>query len=198
MGLLPTFSQSFSTLRKKVVVAEEMVIKVDSLVVLENSFAIDNLSDSLYDFDCVTAILTLKDSSLLNRSLSCSYRIFNPKLKIFYSHKSTNNIYPYSAIYKPKFVEISPFVDTEAGSSVITSGSISRGFSVGNNVDFGLTSSLNLQLSGLLAPDLKISANITLGAEHPLAKYRPLSSPLKAAYLPLTSDIFLTCEFRVI
>ena len=160
-GLLPTFSQSFSTLRKKVVVAEEMVIKVDSLVVLENSFAIDNLSDSLYDFDCVTAILTLKDSSLLNRSLSCSYRIFNPKLKIFYSHKSTNNIYPYSAIYKPKFVEISPFVDTEAGSSVITSGSISRGFSVGNNVDFGLTSSLNLQLSGLLAPDLKISANIT-------------------------------------
>ena len=101
LGLLPTFSQSFSTLRKKVVVAEEMVIKVDSLVVLENSFAIDNLSDSLYDFDCVTAILTLKDSSLLNQSLSCSYRIFNPKLKIFYSHKSTNNIYPVLPTWNP-------------------------------------------------------------------------------------------------
>lgn len=162
LGSCSLCAQSFSTLREKSFVTQEMSLKVDSILVLKNSFSIEGVNDSLYDFDYLNAQLSLKDSSLLNKELKCRYRIFNAAFKTEVFHKSTDLILPPSAVYHPKIVEIAPLMSfDDDGADVVTSGSVSRGFSMGSNVDFGLTSALNLQLAGYLAKDLKVTANIT-------------------------------------
>lgn len=162
LGCVNLIAQSFSTLRKKIFIPNSCEVKIDSLVVLKNSFRIEGVDTTQYQFDELSAQLLLKDSSLLNQPLVCIYRVFNTQFKSSYSSKSTDLIYPKITQYSSRIVDIEPFRQSMADeNSVLVSGSISRGISAGSNVDLGLTSSLNLQLSGMLAPNLKILANIS-------------------------------------
>ncbi|MBO4402153.1 MAG: hypothetical protein J5792_00500 [Bacteroidales bacterium] len=85
-------------------------------------------------------------------------------VKIF-KHKDLNQIEPKLYDYKRHLLDpqaeaelFAPFVSDE---TLRTSGSLTRGITVGSNRDLSMDASLNLQLSGMLSEDLSITAFIS-------------------------------------
>lgn len=95
--------------------------------------------------------------------LRISWKAMSVNLSKPYHHKDTSLLFPELKNYYNPFDATN---STASGSWLETdgltkSGSISRGFSVGNRQDFSLSSSLNLMLSGKLSNDLEIQAAIS-------------------------------------
>lgn len=99
-----------------------------------------------------------------NDTLSIQYnRLVLDLSKNYFIHPISSNI----PIQKKHFYE--PFEisssqnekDFFRGTNLNRTGSISRGLMIGNNQDFSLNSNLNLQLSGMLSPSMKIMASVT-------------------------------------
>ena len=99
-----------------------------------------------------------------NDTLSIQYhRLVLDLSKNYFIHPISSNI----PIQKKHFYE--PFEisssqnekDFIRGTNLNRTGSISRGLMIGNNQDFSLNSNLNLQLSGMLSPSMKIMASVT-------------------------------------
>ena len=155
--------QTTITKREKFVFLDSLTIRVDSLSIYPNSFIIKTIGPNQYAIDYVTSTLYVKDSTLLGKAILCSYLVFNIDFSKKISHKSIQLISRKGNVYKPEIVNLSStiFDLTNNESSLETNGSIIRGVSVGNNQDFVLNSALNIQLSGFLAPDIEIKANIT-------------------------------------
>lgn len=96
-------------------------------------------------------------------SLEVEYRVFSMNFSEVYSEKDTSIIYSDRNKTIDDFKYTAQF-DTEdifGGSGIQKSGSISRGVSFGNNQDLSVNSSLNLQLSGNVSPNLKILASVS-------------------------------------
>ena len=149
--------------KEKLIFLDSLTIKVDSLSIYPNSFVIKSIDQYQYDFDYISATLYIKDSTLLGKSILCSYQCFNIDFSQKINHKSVQLISRKGNVYKPEILNLnsSIFDPSYNESSLQTNGSIIRGVSVGNNQDFVLNSALNIQLSGFLAPDIEIKANIT-------------------------------------
>jgi hypothetical protein len=97
-------------------------------------------------------------------SLIFEYRILPVDLSKTYRRRNTSVIFRNDGIDdRENFrLENTYTVDDVFGGSGLTkSGSISRGVSFGNNQDLGINSSLNLELSGAIAPNLKILASVS-------------------------------------
>jgi len=95
--------------------------------------------------------------------LNITWEAMSVNLSEEYKHKDTTLLFPeLNNFYNP----FNATTGQNAGSWLETdglnkTGSITRGFSVGNRQDFSLSSSLNLMLSGKLSNDLNIEAAIT-------------------------------------
>lgn len=149
--------------REKIIVADSAVFQFDSLTVYPNSFSIDKRTPAQYYINPITATLYIVDSSLIGVPLHCKYLVFDTDFSKVFQNKSPQIISSKGNLYQPEIVNMknSLFESAYDGSQLESDGSIIRGFSVGNNQDFVLNSSLNLQLTGFLAPDIEIKANIT-------------------------------------
>lgn len=161
--LVVSDAQTTITKREKLIFLDSLNVKIDTLSIYPNSFIINSIEPALYTIDEITSTLHLKDSALLGKSILCSYWVFNLDFSKKMSHKPIQLISQKGNVYRPEILNLSStlFDPANSESSLETNGSIIRGFSVGNNQDFVLNSSLNLQLSGFLAPDIEIRANIT-------------------------------------
>ncbi len=122
------------------------------------------LDTSYYTYDINSGWLRFKKSLLADSgTVSIQYEAMSVQLTKVYRHKDTTLLFPELKQFYDPFA-----ASNAAGSSdwletggLVKSGSITRGFSVGNRQDFALNSSLNLILSGKLNNDLEIQAAIS-------------------------------------
>ena len=165
--LLPVWGQNLSNLRTRTIEITSDTITLDTLSVVPNGFNLkldgNQLDSSQYQLEWYSGKLIV-DQNLVGSSVEASYRVF-PSL---YSEKTFNK--DPSLIRDIRDVPKNPFSYTVASEasgqlfnlgSLSRSGSISRGINIGNNQDLGVSSSLNLNLSGQITPKVGIRAAIT-------------------------------------
>lgn len=152
-----------SQLVTKSLCLDKLLVQVDSMPIIPETFVLKEISPENFQLNWINGTILVKDSSLLGKIVFCSYRTFSMAIPQVSYRKSRDIIMRKSATYKPKIIDIQPFnfLSESNGNDLLSTGSISRGFTVGSNQNFSVNSTLNLQLSGYLAKDLEIKANIT-------------------------------------
>ncbi len=153
-------AQNNSELQKKTFYLDTCILQIDTLPIVPRSFSLIGISSEQYHLDYLKATLTF-DSSALQKTIIVSYQRFDIDFTKKFANKSLDQMIEKGARYEPPPITDVSFLDKTYGSSLASKGSIARGFTIGNNQDFVLNSSLNLQLSGFLTKDLTIEANIT-------------------------------------
>ncbi|MCF8255909.1 MAG: hypothetical protein K9J06_00020 [Flavobacteriales bacterium] len=161
-------AQDGGNLRSRSVKVDSDTIALDTLSIIPDSFhllAADGsaVPDSLYSLEWFSGMLIAKQG-LVGQTLTANYRVFS----ILFSQRTFNKD---PSLIQTKVNEpINPFTYTVKKRSMdelfdlgtlTKSGSISRGIQVGNNQDLGVTSSLNLNLTGQITPQIGIRAVIT-------------------------------------
>jgi hypothetical protein len=166
LGISSHAQSTSRNFRTKTVTVKTDTIRIDSVSINPYAFkildSVGQLLDSTnYKVDFATAVLIIDHRKYheivveyyaLPQFLTKKYSIFNKDLIVpkktdiskLYSLKKSNN----NQFFKP-FDGLS------------TSGSISRGFTVGNNQDAVLNSNLDLQISGYLSDKVQLRASIT-------------------------------------
>lgn len=96
-------------------------------------------------------------------SVFVEFRVLPINLSKTYKVRDTSQIYANHKGEYEKFLQTQKinYDDVFGSSGLKKSGSISRGLSFGNNQNVSLNSTLNLELSGDIAPNLKILASVT-------------------------------------
>jgi hypothetical protein len=165
--LVPAWAQNLSSLRSNTIELNNDTIVLDTLSIVPRSFSLTRdgspVDSSLYQLEWYSGKLIVLPN-LVGKTVEANYRVF-PSL---YSEKTFNK--DPSRIQNINDIPPNPFSYTvQKGTAqelfdlgtLSKSGSISRGVTVGNNQDLGVTSSLNLNLSGQLTPKIGIRAAIT-------------------------------------
>jgi hypothetical protein len=154
-----------NSFRQKQIVSNERKIQVDTLSIYPSSFRIycsgQELDSAQYELDFATATVTLKGDFC--DTLQLFYRVFNFNISKPYQLRNESIIFNGVEDDREKFLISQTYYvdDIFGGSEISKQGSISRGVSFGNNQDLGINSSLNLELSGQISPQLKILASIS-------------------------------------
>ncbi len=161
-------AQEWNNLRSRQLIIDSDTISIDTLSVIPESFRLKMqdgapVPDSLFCLEWFSGRL-IATPALRGQTLTANYRVFS----LLFSQRTFNKD---PALITSKVNEpINPFSYTVKKRSVDElfdlgtlnkSGSISRGIQVGNNQDLGVTSSLNLNLTGQITPQIGIRAVIT-------------------------------------
>ena len=148
---------------QKSIVLDTCMIKLDSMVIEPSTFEIIPYIDhTLLGTDLV---LDCKDSSWLNREVQISYRTLSIDFTTPSFFLDTTKLQQKEqAVYIG--YDYNPYADNSdnplfGSSNLNYSGSLSRGFSVGNSQSLVLNSNLNLQLNGDLGNGIRVVAAIS-------------------------------------
>jgi len=164
--LLPIIGWSqVSNLRVKKIQYSDSIIKLDSLSIYPNSFTIKCNGNELTneDYELSFASSELRLNAKCATDLEVNYRVFTIDLSENYQKRDTSIIYNRKKGDRENFLIRSRGTQNDifGGTGLNKSGSISRGVSFGNNQDLGVNSTLNLELSGQIAPNLKLLASVS-------------------------------------
>lgn len=141
-------------------------VKVDSVSISPNNFKVFTkdkilISNANYQIDFSKALLVIDhkrfpkiivEYTAFPEFLTKTYMVFDEQVIV---PKRTESSKLYSAVPQRKNPFFKPF------DGLTTGGSISRGFTVGNNQDAVLNSNLDLQISGYLSDKVQLRASIT-------------------------------------
>ncbi len=164
-----TFSQStlgqWNNTRKKKVVAGSELIVLDTFTIYPLSFraSVRGVPLSTDEYDLNISDKTFQLRKPIKDTLFIEYQVLPYDFGKKYQKRDTSIIYRVNKGDREKFLITEPnsYESIFGSSGLKKSGSISRGVSFGNNQNVSLNSSLNLELSGELAPNLKIMASVT-------------------------------------
>ena len=161
------FAQEIATpyQSKKIVVSRD-TIQIDSVSINESFFKLLNkkqepIDTTFYKIDFQKAILTFKNNFKTSDTLIVRYLKFPDfltkeytiydKSRVVKNENINGNLYKVSSDGFKKFI---PF------EGLSTSGSISRGLSIGNNQNASVNSNLDLQITGKLSDKISLRASI--------------------------------------
>ena len=158
------FSQGIS-FRERTILVKKDTIKLDSLTIYPNSFKLfcgtNLLTNTDYELDYANGNLILYTQC--SDSVHLSYRVLPINLRKVYGDKDSTLIYSIQKGERDKYLIKSSDNQSDifGGSGLTKAGSISRGIAFGNNQNLAVNSSLNLELSGDLSPNLKLLASVS-------------------------------------
>jgi hypothetical protein len=156
---------SQNNLRIKKFPATTQTIQIDTLSIQPGSLQIfcseQLISENDFDFDFASTELRLKN--LACDTIVIKYRVFSILFSKPFQIRDESVLFNGNQNERDKFLISSSYSvdDVFGGKEIAKQGSISRGVSFGNNQDLGINSSLNLELSGQISPQLKILASIS-------------------------------------
>jgi hypothetical protein len=144
-------------------VIDSSTYQVDSLSCYPNSFQITGIEQEDYTFDWITSTLRIVNENVYGKTVFFTFQTFSINFSQKHQRKSTDLVFQKGAVYRPPGASFAgnSWLTGEDGTPLYATGSIARGVTIGTNQDFVLNSAMNLQLSGFLAKDLEIKANIT-------------------------------------
>ena len=140
-------------------------IKIDSFSVYASSFEVycagEKLSKDNYTIHYLKSLFSCQ--LVCEDSLELRFRVFPMDLSKIYQFQDTSIIFNELKDDREKFMQTDIYTveDVFGGSTISRNGSISRGVTFGNNQDLGINSSLNLELSGEIGPNLKLLASVS-------------------------------------
>ncbi|MDR0802119.1 hypothetical protein [Fluviicola sp.] len=151
--------------REKTISATSTLVQLDSLSIAPNSLIVHcgNRIVLPYQYRVDYAKGTFQLYEPCSGELRVSYRVLPFSFGKSYQLRDTNIIYTENKGDRDKFL-ITPAIeplDLMGANGLRKSGSISRGVTFGNRQDLSVNSSLNLELSGYLAPNLQVLASVT-------------------------------------
>lgn len=161
MLLLQIGFAQYSNLHESTFVVADSVI-IDSVPIIEQSLILrvegEIIADSMYSVNHKKSTIYFT-KLLVGKHAEALWRTYHPVLTQVYAHKNPSLLTERKkySIFTENKDRFSVFPQSE----IDRSGSISRGFTVGNNQDVTMSSSLNLQLSGKLTENLWVAASIT-------------------------------------
>lgn len=159
--------QTYSSQRMKRIPADFDTLRIDTLSIQPGTVMLNNvaLDTAAFKLDAAGALLIRKKKTknITVDSLLLSYRVFP-----FYFREEFTAREKKLSTAEERGIS-NPFVYTprkkddaaQAYRGLNKTGSLSRGISLGNNQDLAVNSTLNLQLSGNISPEIEINAAIT-------------------------------------
>ena len=159
------FAQTSGLREFQLLIPQDSTVMLDSLTIYPNSFEVrcgeELLSRDQYELDFAGAQFT--PNVTCGIPLTFKYRVLPMNLSKNYQLRDTSMIYDRPEDPQEKFMIRTRRVEDElfGGRGLNKSGSISRGVTFGNSQDLGVNSTLNLELSGQIAPNLKLLASVS-------------------------------------
>ncbi len=156
-----------SSYRERSISADTDSLVLDTLTIYPGSLDVfcgnQLLPTGDYHLDIQTGTLYMDRKCRESDSLHIRYRVLPFNLHQKVARRDTSQVYERYKGDRERFMitNSSSNADIFGGSSLNKSGSISRGITFGNSQDLGVNSSLNLELSGDIAPNLKLLASVS-------------------------------------
>ena len=158
------FSQE-SNRRTRTISVNRDTLTLDTLTIYPNSFQVfcGDLKLSRNDYHLNYAKSKFVFTGNCGDSIRLVYRVLPLNLSKVYGARDTSIIYSSSKGSFDQFLITEREVNEDffGGSGLSKSGSISRGITFGNSQNLAVNSSLNLELEGDIAPNLKMLASIS-------------------------------------
>lgn len=154
-----------TSFRKLRIAATSDIVQLDTLTIYPLSFQAlcggEPISKDAYLLDYARGTFQLLQTC--TDSLTIEYRVFPSNLAKVEQRRDTSLIYTAHKGDRDKFLITTndTYSDIFGHTGIQKNGSISRGISFGNNQDLSVNSTLNLELSGDLAPNLKLLASVS-------------------------------------